>query len=65
MKISKAVLKSIAIAVAVGVTQASCTKKEYELLDKTSETDETNESNQHGTGENSLELYDCPACGRG
>lgn len=65
MKISKAVLKSIAIAVAVGVTQASCTKKEYELLDKTSETDETNESNQHGTRENSLELYDCPACGRG
>ena len=62
MKISKAVLKSIAIAVAVGVTQASCTKEEDELLNTTSE---TGENSQHSTGENDHDTFNCPACGRG
>jgi len=62
MKISKALLKSIAVAVAVGVTQASCTKEEDELLNKTSE---TSENSQHSTGENDYDPLNCPACGRG
>lgn len=62
MKISKALLKTIAVAVAVGVTQASCTKIEEELLQKK---DESSTGGKCGVGEKENETFDCPACGMG
>ncbi len=66
MKISKSLLQAIAVAVAVGVTQGSCTKIEEKLLKKDSESDpKCGLEDPQCNPDDKDETFDCPACGMG
>ena len=61
MKVSKALLQAVAVAVTIGIANSSCTKVEEKLIEKKNETGGKCIIKEKPSGSGG----DCPACGMG
>lgn len=65
MKISKSLLQSIALGVALGTLGTSCTSSVFTPILDTEEVDKDHEVNSESNPDVCDDWGDCPACGLG